>query len=183
MTALWIGIAAGATAIAALLLAFVADRRSRDAIQRIDKLEQAPRAEGRILRTRSGERIGFEDLKGDLTLLVSIPARGADPNRLARLESLRHRFGSATLDVVAVPIGARPGDFDETTLRAGAIPVLATVDEHPLHDLIADEFTGIETNYSKLLVDGKGRVVARFGPEADPRGIEVRRAVEAALAN
>lgn len=183
MTALWIGILAGATGVAALVIAFFADRRTRRAIERIQKMETAPRAVGDVLTTRSGERIAFDDLKGKLTLLVNVPAQGIDPHRMARLESVRHRFGAGTLDVLAVPIGDESGSVDETPQYAGAIPVLATVDRNPLADVVKKDFADVDAYYTKLLVDGEGRVVARFSPDTDPRGVEVRRAVEAAQAN
>jgi len=183
MTALWIGIGAGALALLALLSSFTANRRTRRAIHRIDRLDNAPRVEGDVLVTRSGQRISFDDLKGDFTLLVNVPIRGMDPARLARLETVRHRFGSSTLDVVALPVGHGRPTLDEAPRRAGAIPVLAPVESHPLADICEDDFGDLGADYTKLLVDSKGRVVARFSPETDPRGVEVRRAVEAALAN
>ena len=179
MNALWIGLLAGATGIAALVIAFLADRRSRTAIHRVDKIEHAPRAEGAVLETRNGHRIGFDDLKGRLTLLVNVPAQGAYPSRLARLESVRHLFGADVLDIVAVPIGNESRAVDETTRRAGSVPVLAAVDEHPLADAVAGTFPDLDEPYTKLLVDSDGRIVARFAAETDPRGIELSRAVQA----
>ena len=118
MNALWIGLLAGATGIAALVIAFLADRRSRTAIRRVDTIEHAPRADGAVLETRNGHRIGFDDLKGRLTLLVNVPAQGADPSRLARLESVRHLFGADVLDIVAVPIGNESRAVDETDRKS-----------------------------------------------------------------
>lgn len=178
MSALWIGILAGATGVAALIVAFLADRRSRTAIQRIKKIEHAPRAEGPILKTRSGDQIGFADLKGDLTLLVNVPARHIDPHRVARLEAVRHRYGADVLDVVAVPVGATNGDMEETARRTGSLPLLARTEDHPLASIVLDVFDGIEVPYAKFLVDSEGRVVARFDPDTDPRGVELSRAVE-----
>lgn len=183
MNALWIGIVAGATGVAALVFSFFADRRSRNAIQRVKDLERAPRVVGPVLPTRSGQRIAFDELKGALTLLVNVPARGADPHRMARLETVRNRFGADVLDVVALPIGRAAQGDDETPRRAGAIPVLGRVERHPMADVLAADFTDVDAAYAKLLIDGRGHVVARFAPETDPRSIEVRRTVEAALTN
>lgn len=57
---------------------------------------------------------------------------------------------------------------------------------HPLYAYLTKEsgFPGdIEWNFSKFLVDKKGKVVARFGPDANPMGKEIGAAVEKALAD
>ena len=178
---MWIGILSGAAAAIALVVSFVALRSSRDAVRRVKRLEEAPRVDDEPLSTRNGRTLTVGELNGELTLLVTIPVRGADPQRIARLEALRHRHGSNTLDVVAIPVGYERRMDPHPGRTAGSLPVLAATPRHPFAETLDGQFGNVDAAYSKLLVDGRGRVIARFGPSTDPRSAEVSRAIDAAV--
>ncbi|HKK71662.1 MAG TPA: hypothetical protein VKA86_10630 [Candidatus Krumholzibacteria bacterium] len=182
MSDLLVAAFAGAVAVVALAFSFVSMRNSRDAVQRIDKLAEAPRVDDVHLPTRNGHDLTLDDFRGHLTLLVTLPVRGVDQRELAELAQLRHRHGPEKLEVVAIPIGTET-ELDMTPAReAGEIPVLATAAHHPLADEVEQTFGRVDAAYTKLLIDERGRVVACFAPETDPRSAELSRAIREALA-
>ena len=56
-------------------------------------------------------------------------------------------------------------------------------DEAPLYKFLTQTGGDIQWNFTKFLVDGKGKVIARFEPDVEPNSKEIVSAVEAALKN
>ena len=60
----------------------------------------------------------------------------------------------------------------------GAHPVYQRLTEHPDG---AGQAGDVEWNFEKFLIDGGGRVVARFRPSVQPGSTEIRAAIDALL--
>ena len=173
-----------ATAVVALLIlyvSFVLVRRSRKDVERENPLD-APRVDDVEFRTRSGESLRLDDLRGHVTLLVSIPTTSVDTLALKELATLEDRYETGQLEILAIPIGSEDRSGDDPAREAGRVPVLATVERHPLADRVGDDFGPVEEPYTKLLIDADGRVTARFAPATSAHSAELGRAVDEAIA-
>ncbi len=169
-------------AFVATLVLFVAFnlRTTRKDVQKARHVSDAPPADDLELRTRSGETLRLDDLRGHVTLLVSLPTHDVDTKGLVELSSLQQRYDAGDLEIVGLPIGD-DADPDRTAEQAGPIPVLDTVDRHPLRERLREEYGDVEVPYTKLLIDAEGRVRARFSAATNPHSAELGRVVDDAI--
>jgi glutathione peroxidase len=138
---------------------------------------------------------------GRPTLLVNVASKCGLTPQYAGLESLHERYADRGFTVVGVPCnqfgGQEPGSSGEIAEFCSAtygvtFPMTEKVEvngegRHPLYtELVqtADESgaTGdISWNFEKFLLDGDGKVIARFSPGVEPEDQHVVRAVEELL--
>jgi glutathione peroxidase-family protein len=166
-------------AVLVLFVAFNLRTTSKD-VQKARHVSDAPPADDLELRTRSGETLRLDDLRGHVTLLVSLPTHDVDTKGLVELSSLQQRYEAGDLEIVGLPIGD-DADPDRAAEQAGPIPVLATVDHHPLRERLRKEFGDVEVPYTKLLIDAEGRVRARFSAATNPHSAELARVLDDAI--
>ena len=165
---------------------------------------QSDKTAGKIyefeMKTIDGKPKKLSDYKGHPLLVVNTASLCGFTPQYKDLEDLYKKFESKGLKIAAFPaneFGAQePGSdadikkfcmtkysvsfdlFSKITVKGDAT--------HPLYQYLTKDsgFPGdIEWNFSKFLVDKKGKVVARFGPDANPMGKDVAAAVEKALAD
>jgi glutathione peroxidase len=143
---------------------------------------------------------------GDLTggrpaLLVNVASKCGLTPQYTALEALHEKYADRGFTVVGVPCnqfgGQEPGTADEIAEFCSAtygvtFPMTEKVDvngpgRHPVYDelvQVADE-TGrdgdVTWNFEKFLLDGSGKVVARFDPGVVPDDPRVVEAVESVL--
>ena len=144
---------------------------------------------------------------GDITgrrpaLLVNVASKCGLTPQYTGLEALQEKYADAGFTVVGLPCnqfgGQEPGSPEEIAEFCSAtygvsFPMTEKIDvngdgRHPVYtDLVATEDEkgrsgDITWNFEKFLVDGDGRVVARFSPRVEPDDARVVSAIEAILA-
>jgi glutathione peroxidase len=164
---------------------------------------QADKTAGRVyefeMKTIDGKPKKLADYKGHPLLIVNTASLCGFTPQYKDLEDLYKKYEAKGLKIAAFPaneFGAQePGSdadikkfcmtkysvsfdlFSKITVKGEGI--------HPLYQYLTKESGhpgDIEWNFSKFLVDKKGKVVGRFGPDANPVGKDISSAVEKALA-
>ncbi|MFI5360606.1 MAG: glutathione peroxidase [Elusimicrobiota bacterium] len=151
------------------------------------------------MKTIDGKDKKLSDYKGHALLIVNTASLCGFTPQYTDLESLYKKYADKGFKIAAFPaneFGAQePGSdadikkfcltkysvsfdlFSKIVVKGDAI--------HPLYQYLTKDsgFPGdIPWNFTKFLVDKKGKVVGRFGPDANPAGKDVGAAVEKALA-
>jgi len=144
---------------------------------------------------------------GDITgrrpaLLVNVASKCGLTPQYTGLEALQEKYADAGFTVVGLPCnqfgGQEPGSPEEIAEFCSAtygvsFPMTEKIDvngdaRHRVYaELVATEDEkgrsgDITWNFEKFLVDGDGRVVARFSPRVEPDDARVVSAIEAILA-
>ena len=139
---------------------------------------------------------------GRPALVVNVASRCGLTPQYAQLEALHERHSGRGFTVVGVPCnqfgGQEPGTSEEIAQFCSAtygvtFPMTEKVEvngpgRHPLYGelvAVADDkgHTGdITWNFEKFLLDGDGRVVARWNPSVEPDDPRITDAVESVLA-
>lgn len=150
------------------------------------------------MKTIDGTLRPLADYEGKVCLIVNTASRCGFTPQYEGLEKLHADFKERGLRVLAFPsndFGAQePGseqeikEFCSTRYRV-SFDLFAKIHVkgegmHPLYDLLtarSGHNGDIPWNFSKFLVDRKGRVVARFGPDTDPLDKALVKAIEGAL--
>ena len=149
--------------------------------------------------TLEGRSTALGDYKGKAMLIVNVASKCGFTPQYQGLEALSRKLSSKGLVVLGFPCDQfghqEPGaaseirEFCSLTYDV-TFPMFAKIEvngsgAHPLYKFLKSQAKGIfgteriKWNFTKFLVDTKGRVVARYSPAAKPQGIE--RDVEALL--
>jgi glutathione peroxidase len=164
---------------------------------------QAEKTAGRIydfeMKTIDGKPKKLADYKGHPLLIVNTASLCGFTPQYTDLENLYQKYADKGFKIAAFPaneFGAQePGsdaDIKKFCLTKFAVSfdlyskiVVKGEGLSPLYAYLTKEsgFPGdIPWNFTKFLVDKKGKVVGRFGPDANPAGKEIAAAVDKALA-
>ena len=160
-----------------------------------------PDAYGFDMKGIDGTDQRLADYKGKVLLIVNVASQCGLTPQYAGLEELYRAMKDRGLVVLGFPCnqfgGQEPGS--ETEIKAFcstrydvSFPMFSKLDvngkqRHPLYawltaqDTRPDGAGDIKWNFAKFVVDGKGDVVARFGPTTAPTAEPVVQAVERAL--
>lgn len=167
----------------------------------------APRAEGDHavtgvhdfhVKTIDGDTRSLAEYRGKTLLIVNTASRCGFTPQYESLQALYERYHARGLEVLAFPandfLGQEPGSDAEiktfcSTKYHTTFPLFAkiSVKGHGIAPLYAwltrdSGFPGdIPWNFTKFLVDGDGRVVARFDPRVDPLDEKLVARLEATL--
>lgn len=146
-----------------------------------------------------GESRSLSEFRGQVLLIVNTASECGYTDQYAGLEELYRTYRPRGLTVIGFPCNQFLGQEPGTNLEIAAFceerygvtfPLAAKIEvhgpeKHPLYAWLTNEaaaFPGpIGWNFTKFLVDPKGRVVARFGSSTPPDAAEVIAAIEAAL--
>ena len=142
-----------------------------------------------------GGEIRLSDWAGKSVLVVNTASMCAFTPQYDGLQALYDTYCERGLVVLAVP----SNDFRQELGSAQEVREFCAInfdldlpmtdltavrgpDAHPFYQWVKAE-TGYEPtwNFSKILVDGSGRVAGTWGPSVQPMGDELRAAVEATL--
>jgi glutathione peroxidase len=151
------------------------------------------------MKTIDGKQKKLADYKGHPLLIVNTASLCGFTPQYVDLENLYKKYADKGFKIAAFPaneFGAQEPGSDADIKKFCMTKYSVSFDLyskivvkgdgiHPLYQYLTKEsgFPGdIPWNFSKFLVDKKGRVVARFGPDANPTGKEIAAAVEKALA-
>ncbi len=164
---------------------------------------QAENTKGRIyefeMASIDGKPVKLSKYKGFPLLVVNTASLCGFTPQYTDLENLYQKYKDKGLRIASFPaneFGAQePGSDAEIksfcmTKFALTFDLFSKISVkgpsiHPLYKYLTTEagFNGdIPWNFSKFLVDQDGKVVARFGPEANPVGKEITGKIEALLA-
>jgi glutathione peroxidase len=163
---------------------------------------QAEKTKGKIyefeMKTIDGKPKKLSAYKGHPLLVVNTASLCGFTPQYTDLQALHEKYAGKGLRIAAFPANEfgkqEPGSDAEIktfcmTKYSVAFDLFSKITVkgegiHPLYKYLTTEsgFPGeIEWNFSKFLVDGDGKVVARFGPDANPMGREIVSKVEALL--
>ncbi|WP_043631196.1 glutathione peroxidase [Nonomuraea candida] len=154
------------------------------------------------LRTLSDAPTTLAQLaQGKPALIVNVASKCGLTPQYGGLVELQRRYGPRGFTVIGMPCnqfaGQEPGTAEEierfcVTTYGVDFPLLAKADvngpdRHPLYTELtraADEqgeAGDVQWNFEKFLVDGEGRVVARFRPRTTPEDPAITSAIERLL--
>jgi len=153
------------------------------------------------LKDIDGKQTSLGNYRGKVVLVVNVASQCGYTRQYKPLESLYRKYKDQGLVVVGIPSndfgGQEPGSheeikrfcsskFDVTFPMMAKVGVRSGPDQHPLYAALTAKdapFPGeVKWNFTKFLIDRKGKVVARFEPGDEPDSPNVIRAIEAALA-
>jgi glutathione peroxidase len=149
-----------------------------------------------------GGPVPLESFRGQVALVVNVASKCGFTPQYAGLEALYRKYRDRGFTVLGFPannfLWQEPGSNEEirtfcSTRYDVTFPMFAKIsvkgrDKAPLYRFLTDKRANPETggeirwNFTKFLVDGEGKPIARFGPTTPPESPEVTRAIEQALA-
>ena len=152
------------------------------------------------VRTLEGEELDLATFRGRPMLIVNTASKCGYTPQYAGLQELHERYVAAGLVVIGFPSNdfgnQEPGSPDEIRsfcedTYSVTFPLMAKVatkgpDQAPIYRTLTTE-TGkdirgdVRWNFTKFLVDGDGRVVARFESGVDPLDDQLVAAIEELL--
>ena len=143
-------------------------------------------------RTIDGRDQPLKDFKGKVLLVVNVASKCGFTPQYTGLEALQRKLGDHGFAVLGFPCDQfghqEPGDeaqiakFCSLTYDV-SFPMFAKVEvngdgAHPLYRYLKSGATGvlgtegIKWNFTKFLVDRKGKVVRRYAPNDKPESLE-----------
>jgi len=142
-------------------------------------------------RSLSGEQVGFEQYRGQVVLVVNTASACGFTPQYEGLQALHEKFFGQGLRVLGFPcnqFGRQEPGSSETigTFCERNYGVSFAMFEkievngdnaHPLYRYLKNEspgllgLEGIKWNFTKFLIDRKGRVVKRYAPLTKPESI------------
>lgn len=152
------------------------------------------------LAALDGSELPVAQFRNQLLLVVNVASECGLTTQYAGLQALHERFNERGFSVLGVPCNQfgkqEPGTAEQirrfcTERFSITFPLTEKLlvngaDNHPLYRLLAGEgaeFPGeITWNFEKFLLDGEGRVLARFSPSVEPEDPQIVSAIEGALA-
>lgn len=153
-------------------------------------------------KTIDGSERSLGEYAGKTLLVVNVASQCGLTPHYAGLQELYENFRDRGLVVLGFPCNQfgtqEPGTEAEIktfceTRYGVTFPMFAKIDvngptRHPLYAFLTEQATepdgpgDIQWNFAKFLIDGSGKVVARFAPPTKPVSDEIVSAVEKTLA-
>jgi len=150
--------------------------------------------------TLEGDSLDLESFRGKPMLIVNTASKCGYTPQYAGLQRLHERYAARGLVILGFPSNDFGGQEPGTAVEIGAFchknygvsfqmmdkvhakgPEIAPI-YRTLTEQTADGIRGeIKWNFTKFLIDGDGRVVARFGSSVDPEDPELVAAIEKLL--
>ena len=144
--------------------------------------------------TLAGKPVNFDQYRGKVLLIVNTASKCGFTPQYEGLEKVYEQFKDKGVEVLGFPCNQfgsqEPGGADEIGAFCQknygvSFPMFAKIEvngdnTHPLYKFLKSEKRGIlgsekiKWNFTKFLVDKKGRVVERFAPMTTPSAIEAQ---------
>ncbi|MCS7025751.1 MAG: glutathione peroxidase [Bryobacteraceae bacterium] len=142
-----------------------------------------------------GKVTPLSNYKGKVLLIVNVASRCGYTPQYAGLESLYQKYKDRGLVVLGFPAnnfgGQEPGSDEEikqfcTRNYNVTFPMFSKIsakgsDIAPLYQFLTQGSGEVRWNFTKFLVNGDGKVIARFEPSVRPDAPELIAAIENAL--
>jgi glutathione peroxidase len=146
------------------------------------------------LKTIDGKDAALKDYAGKTVLIVNVASECGYTGQYAGLQALHEKYAKQGFSVLGFPCndfgGQEPGSEAEiktfcTSRYKVTFPMFSKVrisggDKHPLFAALTAG-TDVQWNFEKFLVGKDGKLIARYGSEAEPEGDEIEAAVKKAL--
>ena len=148
------------------------------------------------LNSIDGQPAPLGAYKGKVLLLVNVASKCGFTPQYKALEAVYEKYKDQGLVVIGFPannfMGQEPGTNEEiktfcsskymvTFPMYGKISVKGA-DQAPLYKYLTDNTGGdIKWNFTKILVDGNGKIISRFESKVEPDAPELVGAIEKAL--
>ena len=143
-------------------------------------------------QTPGGKKKSLNDYQGKVLLVVNTASKCGFTPQFAGLEEMYEKYQGKGLEILGFPCNQfgkqDPGSNDEITefcqLNYGvSFPMFGKIEVNgggtdPLFKHLKKEAPGalgtqrIKWNFTKFLIDGKGKVVKRYAPTVKPKDIE-----------
>ncbi|MEN3942626.1 glutathione peroxidase [Prosthecobacter sp. SYSU 5D2] len=146
------------------------------------------------LKTIDGKDASLKDHADKVLLIVNVASECGYTGQYSGLQALHDKYAKEGFAVLGFPCndfgGQEPGSEAEiktfcTSRYNVTFPMFAKVsitgtDKHPLFAALTS--TGeVQWNFEKFLVGKNGKLIARYGSDAEPEGGEIEAAVKNAL--
>lgn len=147
------------------------------------------------LKTIDGKDTTLKAYDGKVLLIVNVASECGYTGQYAGLQQLQDKYGAKGFTVLGFPCndfgGQEPRDESQiktfcSTRYNVTFPMFAKVNltgenKHPLFAALA-QGQDIQWNFEKFLVGKDGKLIARYGSDAEPEGGEIEAAIQKALA-
>lgn len=147
------------------------------------------------LKTIDGKDTTLKAYDGKVLLIVNVASECGYTGQYEGLQQLQDKYGAKGFTVLGFPCndfgGQEPGDESQIKTFCSSrynvtFPMFAKVnltgdDKHPLFAALA-QGQDIQWNFEKFLVGKDGKLIARYGSDAEPEGGEIEAAIQKALA-
>lgn len=143
------------------------------------------------VKTSNGEDLSLSQYEGQVMLIVNTASKCGFTPQYKDLQELHDRYKEKGLEILAFPCnqfgkqesGSNVEIQEFCQINYGlSFPVFGKVDvngkdAHPLYQYLKSEKVGllgskIKWNFTKFLVDKKGKVIKRYAPTVKPMDIE-----------
>ena len=141
---------------------------------------------------KNGDEISLSNYEGKVLLIVNTASKCGFTPQYNELEKLHQKYSDKAFEVLAFPCNQfgkqEPGSNKEIqefcSLNFNTnFPVFSKIEvngneAHPLYNFLTEAMPGllglesIKWNFTKFLIDQKGRPIARFAPNTSPEKIE-----------
>ena len=141
---------------------------------------------------KNGDEISLSNYEGKVLLIVNTASKCGFTPQYNELEKLHQKYSDKDFEVLAFPCNQfgkqEPGSDKEIqefcSLNFNTnFPVFSKIEvngneAHPLYNFLTEAMPGllglesIKWNFTKFLIDQKGRPIARFAPNTSPEKIE-----------
>jgi len=146
------------------------------------------------LKTIEGKDASLKDYADKVVLIVNVASECGYTSQYAGMQALHQKYADKGFAVLGFPCndfgGQEPGSEAEiklfcTSRYSVTFPIFSKIkitgdDKHPLFaELTAEK--DVQWNFEKFLVGKDGKLIARYGSDAEPEGGEIEAAVKKAL--
>ncbi len=146
------------------------------------------------LKTIEGKDASLKDYAGKVVLIVNVASECGYTGQYAGMQALHEKYAAKGFTVLGFPCndfgGQEPGSESDikqfcTSRYSVTFPMFAKVQiagesKHPLFaQLTADK--EVQWNFEKFLLGKDGKLISRYGSDAEPEGGDIEAAVKTAL--
>ena len=146
------------------------------------------------IKTIDGKDATLKDYAGKTVLIVNVASECGYTPQYAGLQALHEKYAKQGFSVLGFPCndfgGQEPGTEAEiktfcTSRYSVTFPMFSKVkitgaDKHPLFAALVGG-ADVQWNFEKFLIGKDGKLIARYGSDAEPEGGEIEAAVKKAL--
>jgi len=146
------------------------------------------------LKTIDGKDASLKDYAGKVVLIVNVASECGYTSQYAGMQALHEKYADKGFAVLGFPCndfgGQEPGSEAEiktfcTSRYNVTFPMFAKVkitgaDKHPLFAELTNG-ADVQWNFEKFLVGKDGKLISRYGSDAEPEGGDIETAVKKAL--
>lgn len=143
------------------------------------------------VKTIKGEHKSLQEYEGKVLLVVNVASKCGFTPQYKGLQALYEEYKEQGLEILGFPcnqfLGQEPGNSEEIAsfceMNYGVtFPMFEKIEvngegAHPLYKYLCEEAPGmlglkaVKWNFTKFLVDQKGKVLERFSPQTSPEEI------------